>query len=125
MRWYAAHVIIGLAQDGRNADDPILCWENVIILNAKDECEAKEMAIAFGEEEAAIDDQLRIDNIMAKRVFAGVRKIVSISNIDGSQDEAPPSHGSEITYSQYIVSSIGDLMQLGSGDEVNIVYTDR
>lgn len=121
MTWYCAHVIIGMHKKG--AQSPIDVYENVFLVEANSPEEAYEQAELFGKVEADLDDGLTIDDVPAVRVFAGIRKLISISNPGLlSQDQTPPVHGTELTYSEYQVPDLKTLMKLGEGETVDLRY---
>jgi hypothetical protein len=123
MTWFAAHIIIGFIPDFHEKL-PLSAWENVILLEAESESAAMAEANQVGKDEEALDDELTIDGKPARRFFAGVRKLVRISNEEPPQDEAPPRHRTEITYSEFKVKSFEDLKILGSGDSVALEYLE-
>jgi hypothetical protein len=51
----------------------------------------------------------------ASWVFAGVRKLVKCDS-----DPEPPRHGTEVTYSEFSVDSLGTLRELAAGRRVRI-----
>lgn len=120
MTWYCAHVIIGMHKKGSLS--PIEVYENVFLIEANSSQEACEQAELFGQVEADLDDGITIDDVPAIRVFAGIRKLISISNPGPSQDKTPPVHGTELTYSEYQVPDMETLMKLGKGETVDVRY---
>lgn len=56
----------------------------------------------------------------AEWVFAGIRKLISVSHIDKEE----PSHGDEISYSEYCLKSLSDVNKLVDGDSVELSYVD-
>lgn len=123
MVWYCAHIIIGMHKKGDD-QSPIHAYENVILLEANSFEEAEKTAKIFGKENEALDDGLTIDGIPATRIFAGVRKIISIVNEKPPMNEVPPSHGSEVTYSEFEVPDMEALMKLGRGEVVILRYIE-
>lgn len=124
MTWFAASIIIGMKRVD-DADGPILVHENVVLFEASNGEEAIHKARAAGEAEAAIDDDLRLDGEPAKRIFAGVRKVITISNpppYDLDQDR--PTDGTEITYSVFEVSDDEALRRLASGEQTEVAYIE-
>lgn len=122
MTWFAAHIIVGLIPDGEPSS--ITVWENVVLLEADSVAAAEAEAAQIGNDEETLDDELTVDGKPARRLFAGVRKVVRISNEQPPQDEVPPNHRSEITYSEFQVASIDDLKRLGSGQTVSVLYSE-
>lgn len=120
MTWYAAHIVIGMLTE--EPKRKISAYENVILLQAASFIDAENMARLIGIEDASIDDGLTVDGAPARRVFAGVRKVVTISNYEGDQDRDPPGHRTEISYSEFKLKSMDHLNKFGSGDEVELIY---
>ncbi len=122
--WYAASIVIAL----HTSDDPqapVRFYENVVLIEA----EAAEAALAearlLGAVEAAIDDGLAIDGMAVAPIFAGVRKLVSISNpADRDQDSEPPVSGAEITWSLFTARNQADFERYLAGEEVELTYDE-
>ncbi|AHG22828.1 hypothetical protein Z042_14740 [Chania multitudinisentens RB-25] len=124
MTWFAAHIIIGMKPQNATGQ-PISVYENVILIEAPSSHEAHSAATKIGQAQAELDDNLTIDGIPAKRIFAGIRKIISISNpYPLNQDEDQPISGTEITYSEFEVENDQALYQLASGEEIYINYIE-
>ena len=123
MTWYCAHIIIGIR---KKADDqsPISVEEDVVLLEADSFDEAMKKAEILGKQEEMLDDALTVNDMPAIRIFAGVRKVISIRNEMPPADEVPPSHGSEVTYSMFEVSDMETLMKLGRGEVVTLRYIE-
>lgn len=103
----------------------VLVHENMVLIEAQSEFDALRKAKAIGQTETALQDELSLDGVPAKRVFAGIRKVVVISNPDtGNLDQDRPSDGTEISYSVYKVSSQEELRQLAEGAEVTVQYVE-
>jgi hypothetical protein len=122
MTWYAAHIVIGFTAEGRKE---VVAWENIILIDADSHEQAEQQAIKIGQEEASLDDALTVNDRPAKRLFAGVRKVLTIANPDPAQQLLPPVHGSEISFSEFILKDIDELMKLGSGKGVHLRYTEK
>lgn len=123
MTWFAAHALIAI----RRIDSvgPISIYENVLLLEADSSEQAKALAAKLTEAEVAIDDGLTINGVVAVRKFAGVRKVISVSNPDPLDlDKDRPVSGTEITYSEYEVESEAVLQRLAAGEAVDVRYVD-
>jgi hypothetical protein len=123
MGWFAASIIIGMKS--QNEIGPILVHENVVLLEADNSDEVFQKARKIGETEVAIDDGLTLNGMPAKRIFAGIRKIIKVSNpspYDPEQDR--PSDGTEITYSVYEVPDDEALKNLANGEETKVLYIE-
>lgn len=124
MTWYAAHIVIGIMPI-KEPIGPILVHENVVLIEAASEADALGKAKQIGQTEAALQDGLTIGGAPAKRVFAGIRKIITVSNPETrDQDQDRPSDGTEITYSVYKVSNKQELNKLAEGSEVSVNYVE-
>lgn len=124
MTWYAAHIIIRVTPIEKSGET-ILVHENVVIVEAPSETAALEKAQTIGQTEAALQDSLTLSGTPAKRVFAGIRKLVTVSNPDTSDlDQDRPSDGTEITYAVYEVSNEEELKKLAAGSEVSVRYVE-
>lgn len=124
MAWYAAHIVIGIMPIQRPSET-ILVHENVVLVEAPSETDALGKAKAIGQTEAALQDGLTLNGAPAKRVFAGVRKLITVSNPETSNlDQDKPSDGTEITYSVYEVSNEEVLKEFAAGSEVAVKYVE-
>ena len=124
MTWYAAHIVIGIMAKQKTAE-PILVHENVVLVEAPSEADALGKAKIIGQTEAALQDDLILHGVPAKRVFAGIRKLVTVSNPEtGDLDQDRPSNGTEITYSIYKVANEEELKKLAAGSEVSVKYVE-
>lgn len=124
MTWYAAHLVIGIMSSEKTAG-PILVHENVVLVEAPSEADALGKAKTIGQTEAALQDGLTLNGAPAKRVFAGVRKLITVSNPETSNlDQDRPSDGTEITYSIYEVSNEEALKKFAAGSEVAVKYVE-
>jgi hypothetical protein len=119
MTWYAANIIMYTKfKDGKQDYYPI--YENIILIEAKDEKEAHEKAIKRGKsDEDDSSGTYLYDKRPAILVYAGIRKITQCEDPDQR-----PGDGTEITYSEFLVDSNDKLMKLIKGDSVEILYDD-
>lgn len=120
MNWYAAHLIEYFKyKKGRQRS--FLVWENVVLVRAPSSEEAIAKAERIGRKEEAVNDEsLRIGVHPAKRVFAGVRKVVLCV-----EPEKRPSNGTEVSYTQMILPSERLVHQLADGKDVSVTLDDR
>jgi hypothetical protein len=124
MTWYAAHIVIGIMPI-QKPSETILVHENVVLVEAPSETDALGKAQAIGQTEATLQDSLTLAGVPAKRVFAGIRKLITVSNPETSDlDQDRPSDGTEITYSVYKVSNEEELKKLAAGSEVSVTYVE-
>ena len=104
---------------------PIQVYENTILLEASTSEEAMTMAREIGAKEAALDDDLTVGDAPAIREFAGVRKLIRVSNphpLDLDKDR--PISGTEISYSLYEVADRSALRALAEGERVRLEYLE-
>ena len=118
MSWYAAHIIIGFLTDGA---EQVIAWDNVTLIRAATHEEAEILAKQIGHELGAPDDGLTINGVSGKSVFAGIRKILSIDNF--SADDT--AHGSEITFSEFVLKNALALEKLAAGEDISLIYTAK
>lgn len=124
MTWYAAHIVIGIVPL-HESSGPILVHENVVLVEAPSEADALGKANTIGQTEATLQDGLTVSGVPAKRVFAGIRKLITVSNPEPSDlDQERPSDGTEITYSVYEVSNQEELKKLAAGSAVPVQYVE-
>jgi hypothetical protein len=78
-------------------DEPLLCWENIILLEAEYDANVWEMAMRRAMDVDASDEYtLRSDYPVPSRwEFAGTRKIVEVRQ---DSDGASPANGDELTF---------------------------
>lgn len=97
--WYAASIVIALPTSD-DPDMPIGFYENVMLIEAPDAQAAAAEAHRLGALEAPVHDDFTIDGRPVKPFYAGLRKLMTISNPpDREQDSVPPVSGSEISFS--------------------------
>ena len=123
MTWYAAHIVIGMKR--RDGKGPISVHENALLIEAETREEAGRVASREGEKNADSDDGLTIDGEPGDYIFAGVRKIITVSNpgpLDQTEDR--PTTGTEITYSEFQVPDEEALRRLGQGESLDIWYVE-
>ena len=123
MTWYAVHALVAMKRV--DSVGPISVYENIFLVEAKDSNDAVSLGQSMAKVEADIEDDLTIDGVQAVRSFAGIRKVITISNpepLDLDQDR--PVSGTEITYSEYEVDSEDELRKLAAGEQVTVRYVD-
>ena len=123
MTWYAAHIILWTKfLDGVQDSYPV--WENVVLINAATSDEAFARADRKGEFEAA-DSNHTYNGRPVVWVYAGVRKLNEcIEHFD--PEECQPGgmeeHGTEVTYSAFILSDESALQLLLDDRDVTVLY---
>lgn len=124
MTWYTASVVLAIEFDGQD-DSAIPVFENFYLVEADSVASARAKAELLGQEEAAANQQLTFNDIPARFVFAGIRKIRSIYNLlSGDLDNLPPCSGTELSHSYYELSNRHDLKRFCDGGAVNVRYID-
>src|ERR1700726_422501 len=119
MSWYAASVIMWVKfKDGNQDCYPV--WENIYLVQADSHDEARTAATAFGKAGAGDSGGSFIwDDRPAEWIFGGVRKTTTCTDPDER-----PSHGTEITYSEFEVATREELERLISSDAVDVRYVE-
>lgn len=124
MTWFAASIIV-TTRPIEKSPGPILIYENVVLIEAKNSDEAFSKAAEYANAAIVIDDSLTVDDKPAVESFAGIRKLINISNPHPLDlDNAPPTTGTEITYSCFEVANEQDLVELVNGEDVVIRYIE-
>jgi hypothetical protein len=118
MAWFAANGIFYFKLNDAS-QDRFTILENIYLIEAKDSKEAWEKAQQWGERETVDDPTLRVDDQPATMLFAGIRKIVTVSHWE---EEGKLRHGDEISYSEFEVFSEDDVKRLAKGEQVTIEY---
>jgi len=115
MAWFAAHAIMYFKLKS-GVQDCFTIWENVYLIEAEnsDEAWAKQ-------EEGDSDGSLLVDEQPATQVFAGIRKMITVSHWE---EEGQLKHGDEITYSEFQVSDEKSIRELVDGEEVSVEYIE-
>lgn len=97
-------------------------WENVYLIEADDSDQAWEKALAWAKQGEGDDDgSLRVDDQPATQVFAGIRKMITVSHWE---ENGELRHGDEITYSEFQVSDENLIQKLVRGEEVSVEYIE-
>ena len=121
MSWYSAHAILYVQyKSGAQTSFPV--WENVYLIEADSSEAALEQAKARAlEDEGDSGGTFMWDDRAAEWVFAGIRKIISVSHLES---EGNLSSGDELTYSQLRVNSLQKVKSLAAGDIVQTIYDE-
>jgi hypothetical protein len=123
MPWYAAHAIVS-HRTIKPSKGEIRVYENVILISAKDDAEARNKAQQYGEAYIVKDETLTtMEGEPLEESFGGIRKIIEIIN-PFSPGPAIPVDGAEVTYSSFKVKDEQALADLVNGDEVLISYLE-
>lgn len=122
MPWYAAHAILYFElTDG--PQDRFQVYENVFLVRADTPADgyAKARAVARRDEG---DDRgsLRVGDRPARRVFAGIRKLITVSHTS-SGDQL--GDGDEVTYSELVVGDREAVRRLVANEDVEVLYIGK
>jgi hypothetical protein len=118
---YAAHLIMAIRfVEGKQERFP--CYENVVLVYAKDEDEALEQARKYGEEEAKAGGQFCWNDREAVWKFLGVRKLIECRT-PGNLDNRL-GRGTEVTYSLLELPNEEALQKLAAGEPVEVTYRE-
>ena len=124
MPWYAAHIVLYTKfLDGIQDSYPV--WENVVLINAETSDEAYAVADKKGELEAAASDGYTYDGRPAAWVYMGTRKLNECIECFDPQEQRPggtEEHGTEVTYSAFILPDAEALRRLTEGRDVAVLY---
>jgi Ni2+-binding GTPase involved in maturation of urease and hydrogenase len=124
MTWYVASVIMSVKKKHENQKN-IPVYENFILIEADNQNIARDKATSIAKNEADINCDLWLNERPAKMVFEGIRKLITISNpVDVVLNSSPPITGTELTYSEYLIKTKGQLKNLIKGKAVNIKYIE-
>lgn len=125
MAWYAASLIyVFKLRTGKQKRFSV--WEDVCLVEASSGAVAQRKAERLGKAREDDDQTWEVGGRPARLVFAGVRKVLTIANpVSGpSLDAGPPRHGTEVTFSTFILKSKRDLDKLVSGRSVPVIYEE-
>ncbi|KJV33811.1 DUF4288 domain-containing protein [Luteibacter yeojuensis] len=120
--WYSAHLIFYFVVESQ---DSVLVHENVHLIDAVDDDAANEQAVRIGKEGEDLNENgtLFLNEQPAQYRFAGVRKVISVETTPDTAVEKIVS-GVEVTYSQFEVDNLSEVMQLAHGDFVDVLYRE-
>jgi hypothetical protein len=119
MPWFAASAIMFVEfKDGTQDYYPV--WENVLLIEAEDGAAALRSAERRArEDEGDSSGSFRWDGRPAIWVFAGIRKVLTV---DHGREGGPPSHGDEVTFTEFVLRNRASLDRLVAGDAVDLEY---
>lgn len=122
--WYCAHAIFYF-EFKYEEQDSYLVHENVYLIQAVDEFSAmgKAIEIAKENEDLSEDDHLELNEKPARYLFAGIRKLITVSNYDKENEDIIES-GVEATYSELEVDNLNQVRKLSEGSFVEVLYRE-
>jgi len=118
MAWFVAHALMVLRPQ-RPVDQPLFCWENLILLEAELDADLWSMAEKRALEVDASKEYERHSEypVPARWEFAGIRKIVQVRN---DTEEGRLRSGDELSYNTLLLDSQEDVDIFVSGDECSL-----
>jgi hypothetical protein len=112
MTWYAAHIVMQIAVNGRK---DVVAWENIVLVQASTVEEAYDKADEIGREgEGDANGTLMLEGDPARMVYRGTRRLVTLSS--PTDNENSPTDGCEISYLQVKLESENALNEFMEGD---------
>jgi hypothetical protein len=130
MTWYAAH-LVEYFKVLEGPQTSFLCYERVVLIDAKNEeratAEAERLGRVHAEKEHDLDLEERgHPRRPAQGVFAGVRKLVECQHTSPEISSSRPStrSGTEITYSRFVVDTEEAAQSLAQGEAVTVLYEE-
>jgi hypothetical protein len=121
MPWYAAHAIMYFElTDG--PQDGFQIYENVYLVRAETANEGFAKARELGRQNEGDDSgSLRVGNRPARRLFGGIRKLITVAHEQSDQ----LGHGDEITYSELVVADRAALQRLIEDEDCEVLYVGK
>jgi len=121
MSWYAAHGAFYFRLKS-GTQESFSVWENVYLVRASNEEEAKLKAHQIARSQVdPPDETLTLDGEPAELVFVGLRKIISVAHIDSSEELRS---GDEITYSEFVLPSMESVKRFAAGESLKVEYLE-
>ena len=122
MSWYAASAIfVFRVRSGKQRRFPV--WENVYLIEATSDVDALRKAEQLAKDQQVTDATLTLDGKPAELSYAGIRKVLTIENPFPADPNADrPRDGTEVTYSEFTVSSEKEIKKLLRGERLSVVY---
>lgn len=115
MPWYGVHVVVRVKfKDGNQS--PIPAWENVYLIEAENPDEAEMKGAALGRlHNGDSDGTFHWDDRPASLAYAGVRKVIEVSEMQRDRSEHP-GDGTEVTYQTF---------EFDSDEQLNLFLNDE
>ena len=120
--WYCAHAIFYFKLKYKEEQDSYFIHENVYLVQANDADEAMEKSLEYARdyEDSNEDDNLKLNNEPTCCIFAGIRKLITVSI--PSRDKDTLLCGYELTYSELEVDTLEEVEKLANGEFVDVLY---
>jgi hypothetical protein len=101
--------------------DTFPVWEDVVLIASDSIDEAFAIAEREGKRrEKGGSDTMVWEGQPARFEFAGIRKLIKCEEV-----ERRPVSGTEITYSEFVLSSLEDVRKFCRGESVSVIYTQE
>lgn len=122
MPWFAAHNLMVLRPESP-VSEPLLCWENVILLEAEYDSDLWELAARRAIEVDASDEYAITPHytVPARWEFAGTRKIVTVRQ---DSDGDGLASGDELTFNTLYLDE-NAINSFVSGEECDAIIGDE
>lgn len=126
MSWYCAHAIFYFELK-HEPQDSYSIWENVYLVEATTNDEAVSKAEKYAMiDEASSSDTLTLNDKPCWYKYAGIRKVITVSYIEEVADKPDdvPVSGAEVTYSEFEVDTLDEVMRLAKGEMIDVLYRE-
>lgn len=121
MPWFCAHAVVYFQfKDGKQDHFPV--WENVYLIQASDAEQAWTKGIARARsDEGDFAGSLHFEDRPATLVFAGLRKVISVSHLG---TEGQIADGDEVTFSQCRFADTDSFRKFVNGEEATGILVE-
>jgi Domain of unknown function (DUF4288) len=121
--WYCIHAILYFEYlDGNQSDYTV--WEHIYLVTAPDPRTAYDKGELRAKRDAPISyDGFSIDDRPAQLKFAKIRKVVECQDLNIQNGQ--PEDGTELSYSEFLISDSTEFENLLANRPATVVYTDR
>lgn len=105
--------------------DTFLVHENVYLIDAEDEGQAEKVAVKIAKENEDLseDGHLELNEQKVAYLFAGLRKVIEVEP-SSVPVNASGLFGLELTYSEFEVDRLDQVLALARGDMVEVLYRE-
>ncbi|CAM4042420.1 DUF4288 domain-containing protein [Paracidovorax anthurii] len=124
-QWFSVHVIF-YYEKINGEQDSYLINENIYLIGALDWQDAERVAKEIGlkNQDLSEDGHLELNGEKVAYKFAGVRKIIGVETQSVNSEFSAQPNGVEISYSEFEVDTLEEVLLLSRGDMVNILYRE-
>jgi hypothetical protein len=113
--WYCVHAILFLEQK-EGEQHHYVAWEHLYLVEASNPDQAKEKGVIRAQQDES-DSGTMLDDRPVRLKYATIRKVVECQ--DRGQ---PPSDGSEISYTEYLVENPDEFKRLIQAEPAQVIY---